>query len=94
MIVDDSRLKALEKEGWNMRFVAGEPRLSEAVELYRESGFEVLLEPVPGGKQCGDCAGEEAGGECRACFDGFEDHYKIIFTRLLKETGREQEEIL
>jgi ribosomal protein S18 acetylase RimI-like enzyme len=30
--------------GWERRFIATEPRLREAIELYEEIGFEVLLE--------------------------------------------------
>ena len=66
------------KEGWTRRFVANEPRLSEAVELYRSMGHEVHLEPL----QPVDCdSADEKSGECRACFKGFEDQYKIIYTR-------------
>jgi hypothetical protein len=73
-----SRLKQLENEGWVRQFEASEPRLSEAVQLYTESGYEVRLEPVedfqadPDGESC---------TACRACLDGFKDEYKIIFTR-------------
>jgi hypothetical protein len=82
-----SRMKQLEKEGWVKQFVASEPRLSEAVDLYKEAGFEVHLEPLPKGQECNACGGTEEthGGECRVCFDGFEDQYKIIFTRPTKE---------
>jgi len=79
MIGDKARIGILERQGWTMRFAAGEPRLSEAVDLYRESGFEVHLEPFPENTECADCPGEE--GECRVCFEGFEDQYKMIFTR-------------
>ncbi len=88
-----SRKEELEKDGWVMQFVAGEPRLSEAVDLYRELGFEVHLEPLPKGQECDACSGmegHEAKGECRVCFDGFEDQYKIIFTR--RQKGTEQAE--
>jgi len=80
------RIEELEKEGWVKQFVASEPRLSEAVELYRELGFEVHLEPLPKAQACDTCAGPEKPdqGECRVCFDGFEDLYKIIFTRPLE----------
>jgi hypothetical protein len=80
---DKSSVDALEKQGWVKQFVASEPRLSEATALYEELGFEVRLEPFSKGKQCDTCAGldEEERGECRACFGGFEDQYKIIFTR-------------
>jgi len=79
-----SRIEELEKQGWIMQFIANEPRLSEAVALYKELGFDVHLEPLPKGPECDTCAGAEdrkERGECRVCFEGFEDQYKIIFTR-------------
>jgi hypothetical protein len=81
-----TRIQRLEEHGWVRQFVASEPRLSEAVELYRESGFEVHLEPLSTDQECDTCAGPEKKGqeECRVCFEGFEDLYKIIFTRPLK----------
>lgn len=73
----------LERQGWVRQFVASEPRLSEAVALYKESGFEVHLEPYPNNPDGGTCSGPEPGdrSECRTCFKGFEDRYKIIYTR-------------
>ncbi len=66
------------KDGWTKHFLANEPRLSEAVELYRSTGYEVHLEPLP----LVDCdSADEESGECRACFKGFEDQYKTIYTR-------------
>ena len=66
------------KDGWTRRFVANEPRLSEMVELYRSMGHEVYLGPIP----LVDCdSADEESQECRACFKGFEDQYKIIYTR-------------
>ena len=81
-----SRITTQEKEGWTRRFVAGEPRLSEAVEAYNQAGFEVCLQPLPNKeRECETCPGEEKtdqdGKECRVCFEGSEDQYKIIFTR-------------
>ncbi|RLB08223.1 MAG: hypothetical protein DRG50_00360 [Deltaproteobacteria bacterium] len=67
------------KEGWQRRFIAAEPRLSEMVRMYGETGFEVHLEPLS--------AVEEPDGEsdecqrCRICFEGVEDQYKVIYTR-------------
>ena len=75
------RLEELEREGWTKRFVAGEPRLSKTCDLYRETGYEVHLEPLPAESECEACAGQEDQGDCRICFEGFEDQYKIIFTR-------------
>ncbi|MBN1833316.1 MAG: hypothetical protein JW896_14520 [Deltaproteobacteria bacterium] len=81
-----STTTTLEKEGWTRRFVADDPRLSEAVEVYKEAGFEVYLQPFPTDEpECETCPGEEksdrGGKECRICFEGSEDRYKIIFTR-------------
>ena len=35
------------KAGWERRFIACEPRLSEIVEMYEEIGLKVHLEPLP-----------------------------------------------
>ena len=83
---EKSSVKTLEREGWTRRFVAGEPRLSEAVEVYTQAGFEVYLQSLPTEEgECETCSEEENGQkdkkECRICFKGFEDQYKIIFTR-------------
>jgi hypothetical protein len=86
---DQSDRERLEKEGWVKQFVANEPRLSEAVDLYKELGFDVHLEPLPMGRECDTCAGTEGHkekGRCRVCFEGFEDQYKIIFTRQRKDS--------
>jgi hypothetical protein len=83
-----SRIEDLEKQGWVKQFIANEPRLSEAVDLYRDSGFEVHLEPLAKGRECNACSGaenQEEHGECKVCFEGFEDQYKIIFTRRRKD---------
>ncbi len=55
-----------------------EPRLSEAVELYRSLGFEVLLVPV-----LEACASEGGEGSCTACFgaDADPDRFKVVYTR-------------
>jgi hypothetical protein len=87
MAVSSQREGELIREGWTRRFVASEPRLSEAVELYRSMGYEVYLEPLP----VVDCtSADEESGECRACFKGFEDRYKTIYTRS-KGVGSEEE---
>jgi hypothetical protein len=90
-----SRIQELEEQGWVKQFTANEPRLSEAMDLYRESGFEVHLEPLPKGRECDSCAGAESRkekGECRICFEGFEEQYKIIFTRRRKDSKPAQDE--
>lgn len=76
------RLKRLAREGWKERFVACEPRLSEAVETYKEAGLDVHLEPMRPSKETTDCEVDRASLEkCRRCFNGEENKYKIIFTR-------------
>jgi hypothetical protein len=52
--------------------------------MYRELGFEVLLEPLPGEPDCETCGGTEGEAGCRACFDGAEHLYRIIYTRPLQ----------
>jgi hypothetical protein len=83
-----TRIAELEKQGWVRQFIASEPRLSEAVELYEQSGFEVHLEPLPKIQECETCEDpeREGQGKCRVCFDGFEDRYRIIFTRSSKNS--------
>jgi hypothetical protein len=92
---EKSPFAVLEEQGWTRQFIASEPRLSEAVEVYEEAGFQVHLEPLPKEPECdthpaGGCG--EAGA-CRVCFAGVEDQYRIIFTRPKKgkDTGREED---
>ena len=60
----------LRSRGWERRFVYDEPRLSEAVEIYRELGFEVLLLPIaPDDSECTECMLQEP------------DRFKVIYTR-------------
>jgi hypothetical protein len=68
-----TREEELRKEGWEKRFTTDDPRLTEAVEMYKELGFEVHLEPV-------DTSTEE----CTSCLTVFTDRYKIIYTRPAK----------
>jgi hypothetical protein len=67
-----TREEQLNSQGWVRRFVADEPRLSEAVESYRQLGYEVHLEPLPADPQ---------EGECRSCLDLDPERYRIIYTR-------------
>jgi hypothetical protein len=69
----------LHKEGWRKRFVAEEPRLTEMVQLYEETGFEVHLEPLSAVEEPDE--GKEECQGCRICFEGAEDKYQVIFTR-------------
>jgi len=67
----------LERQGWIRRFVADEPRLSEAVELYKSLGYEVRLEPA---------AFDEMSEECKKCLL-YQDcgKYKTIYIRPKKK---------
>jgi hypothetical protein len=89
----ESKEHRLEKEGWSKRFVASEPRLGEAVEMYHKAGYEVRIEPLPKGTECDSCVGTEEDDDCRICFEGAEDMYKTIFTRA-KENKTESEDDL
>jgi len=83
------RERELTANGWTRQFLANEPRLSEAVELYQTIGYEVHLEPLTRGDEI-DPQGCEG---CTTCFDGFEDEYKVIYTRPKKEKLVTQEEL-
>ncbi len=68
--------------GWERRFIACEPRLSEMIEMYQEIGLEVHLEPLSTKAEMekedtNTCCDED----CTICFDVDREHYRIIFTR-------------
>ncbi len=64
-------------QGWERRFIYDEPRLSEAVEIYRELGFEVALLPVaPDDVDCSECMKEEP------------ERYRVIYTRKRGTSGK------
>jgi len=71
--LETNRHRELTEEGWERRFTAEDPRLTEMKQLYESMGLEVLVEP----------GSAEEGQECGRCFDlkGFEGRYKTIFTR-------------
>jgi len=77
-----NREDELIKAGWEKRFIACEPRLSEMVEMYKEIGLTVHLEPLPAKedmeqkdvKHCADTC-------CTVCFDADRERYRIIFTK-------------
>lgn len=51
--------------GYQRRFIATEPRLSEAVQTYRELGLEVVLVPAKNidlkGQECRECLDDAYG---------------------------------
>jgi hypothetical protein len=60
--------------GWQRCFVADEPRLSEAVEAYREMGLEVVTVPV-------SLAEVERDSGCSECMRQDPERYRVIYTR-------------
>jgi hypothetical protein len=64
MRTDESRERGtqLHEQGWTRRFSALGRRLDEAVELYSQLGFEILLEPAELDEEFGPRA-----GECESC---------------------------
>lgn len=76
MACDPAREAQLAAQGWRRRFMADQPRLGEAVAMYRRMGLEVHLEPV-------DPAACQSGEGCAACLGQPQaaDRCKVIFTR-------------
>jgi hypothetical protein len=57
---------------WERRFVADPERAREVVELYRQAGFEVRVEPgLP----------EEVREECESCWLVTAGYFRVIYTR-------------
>jgi hypothetical protein len=71
------REEELEGLGWEKRFIADEPRLTEMKELYESIGFDVILEPLPSKEEMAACA--ESG--CTACLDLDPSKYRTIYTK-------------
>ena len=72
----------LVKAGWERRFIACEPRLSEMVEMYEEIGLKVHLEPLPAKEEMEkDGANTCSDSDCTICFDADRERYRIIFTK-------------
>ena len=61
----------LSKEGWEKKATYDDPRLSEMVEMYKEIGLEVHLEPYNAEHEDG----------CTGCMQLFPDQFKTIYTR-------------
>jgi hypothetical protein len=66
-----TRQAELARQGWKRQATYDEPRLSEMVDIYREIGMEVHLEPFH--------PDEEPG--CAACMASMPEKYKTIYTR-------------
>jgi hypothetical protein len=59
-------------EGWTRQFNTDEPRLSEAVEMYKQMGLEVRLEPV---------VIDPDSETCQICYEQDCHRYQTIWTR-------------
>ena len=66
------REEELALEGWEKKFTAMEPKITEYVKMYEEMGFEVHTEPV---------TREELGQECTSCYALTFDLFQTIYTR-------------
>jgi hypothetical protein len=66
----------LEAQGWQRCFVVDESRLSEAVDTYRELGFDVRVVPVP-----------IEDGACTECMKAAPDQFRLIYTRRSAEAA-------
>lgn len=78
--VPQIRSAQLQAEGWTRRFTALGRRLSEAVELYSELGFDVRMEPVDPNEE--ETAGVES---CKDCFVTMQA--RTIYTRPREATN-------
>lgn len=67
----ETGFEAFEAQGWQKRSILDEPRLSEAVQMYQELGFEVKVVKLGLG-------GTKA---CSVCLDGPSDGSSVVYTR-------------
>jgi len=74
--LEDATDAELRAAGWQRCFIADEPRLSEAVETYREIGFEVIVLPV----RADDAA-------CTECMHEAPERFRVIYIRGPVESG-------
>jgi len=62
-------------DGWTRRFVGGPPRLNEMLQMYKELGFEIWLEPQTPDEFSEDCA------DCTLALMLF----RVIYTRPVQQ---------
>ncbi len=65
------------ENGWRFRFTAEEPRVSEMKEFYEDMGLETLVRTGI----------VDDGADCKCCFnaEGFQDRFKTVYTRGIKD---------
>ena len=71
--------KELRREGWVKQFTTDEPRLSEAVELYKSLGYEIHLEKAEFNKD---------NETCKTCFQVDCNKCKTIYIRKKNSTQK------
>ena len=64
-------IETLRGEGWEPRFSASGSRLDEAIENYKNLGYEIKTVPIK----------ELIADGCKICFDDESDQSSMIFTR-------------
>ena len=72
-----TREAALAARGWQKKSTIDEPRLSELVQVYRQIGYDVHLEPFDPSQQA----------DCSRCMQAAPDRYQTIYIR---KTGNGQ----
>jgi hypothetical protein len=72
-----SRREELKKEGWELASVLSGPRLSEAIQLYEEIGFEVKTFPF----DIKEDYTQDEGSGCIECFKGKGQEIVAVYTR-------------
>jgi hypothetical protein len=72
-----TREEKLIAEGWRKQATCDEPRLSEMVHMYLETGKEVLLEPFD----------PKAEKDCRGCQAAYPGLFRTIYTRTREESS-------
>jgi hypothetical protein len=78
-----TREEKLTAQGWERQSTNDEPRLSELVQMYRDIGYEVHLEPFQ--------PEEEAG--CSECMKMAADSYKTIYVKKTSGADPSEEEL-
>lgn len=77
------RDRELRSSGWKRMFTVDISRVHEYVQLYRETGHEVLAEPP---------VASEIDANCAACASCVESACRTIYVRLTMKARRHEEE--
>jgi len=72
-------IETLRSEGWEPRFSASGSRLDEAIENYKNLGYEIKTVPIK----------ELIADGCKICFDDESDQSAMIFTRISDDAKKD-----